>query len=120
MLDIIRSCGLALALLVWVATTIATKHHLPDAAVVAGLGHRRKRASTKKTDPRLSPNRLNANRGTERGQRALDRSLREYGPGRSVLTHDRLSDRIADLESTLKEYGLTDAPSDGGRRGRLT
>jgi DNA modification methylase len=39
----------------------------------------------KKGDSQLSLDPLNANRGTERGQRELDRSLREYGTGRSVL-----------------------------------
>lgn len=87
MFNVIRSCCLALAMLVWIASTGSTEttHHIPDAAVVAGVGQRRKRPSTKKDDSQLSPDPLNANRGTERGQRALDRSLREYGPGRSVL-----------------------------------
>lgn len=33
----------------------------------------------------LVPDPLNANRGTDRGRAALDRSLREYGAGRAVL-----------------------------------
>ena len=79
MFDIIRSCCLALAMLVWVARTESTEttHHIPDAAVVASVGQRRRRPSTKKDDSQLSPDPLNANRATERGQRALDRSLRE-------------------------------------------
>jgi hypothetical protein len=37
----------------------------------------------------LKPDPLNANRGTPRGREALDRSLREYGPGRSILIDRR-------------------------------
>ena len=33
----------------------------------------------------LQPDSHNANRGTERGRAALERSLREYGAGRAVL-----------------------------------
>jgi DNA modification methylase len=33
----------------------------------------------------LTPDPKNANRGTDRGRAALERSLREYGPGRAVL-----------------------------------
>jgi DNA modification methylase len=33
----------------------------------------------------LTPDPQNANRGTDRGRAALERSLREYGPGRAVL-----------------------------------
>src|SRR5262245_21523444 len=33
----------------------------------------------------LVPDSRNANRGTDRGRAALERSLREYGPGRAVL-----------------------------------
>ena len=33
----------------------------------------------------LKPDLMNANRGTDRGRAALERSLRDYGPGRAVL-----------------------------------
>jgi hypothetical protein len=33
----------------------------------------------------LKPDPLNANRGTDRGREALERSLRDFGPGRAVL-----------------------------------
>jgi hypothetical protein len=40
----------------------------------------------------LTPDARNANRGTERGLRALDHSLRQYGAGRSILVdkHGRI------------------------------
>jgi hypothetical protein len=40
----------------------------------------------------LTPDKKNANRGTERGLRALDHSLRQYGAGRSILVdkHGRI------------------------------
>jgi len=42
------------------------------------------RASTLTLDD-LKPDHMNANRGTDRGRAALERSLREYGAGRAVL-----------------------------------
>lgn len=40
----------------------------------------------------LQPDRRNANKGTERGLKALDHSLRQYGAGRSILVdkHGRI------------------------------
>jgi hypothetical protein len=33
----------------------------------------------------LTPDKANANKGTQRGLKALDKSLRQYGAGRSIL-----------------------------------
>lgn len=87
MVDILRSSCIALAMLLWFARAeyVEKTHHVAPTALVAGVGPRRKRPAAKTDDTQLSPDLLNANRGTERGQRALDRSLREYGPGRSLL-----------------------------------
>lgn len=40
----------------------------------------------------LTPDKRNANKGTERGLKALDHSLRQYGAGRSLLVdkHGRI------------------------------
>lgn len=40
----------------------------------------------------LQPDKRNANKGTERGLKALDHSLRQYGAGRSLLVdkHGRI------------------------------
>ena len=35
--------------------------------------------------PKLTPDTRNANRGTDRGRKLLEQSLRELGPGRSIL-----------------------------------
>src|SRR6187397_2955112 len=62
---------------------------------------KRSRTKQRKADPQrdgeslistfadLSPDPLNANRGTDRGREALDQSLVRYGAGRSVLTDRR-------------------------------
>ena len=65
----------------------------------------------------LQPDRRNANKGTERGLKALDHSLRQYGAGRSILVdkHGRI---IAGNKTTERaaDLGLEDViivPTDG-------
>ncbi len=60
---------------------------------------------TETTIDELTPDLRNANKGTQRGRRALDNSLRQYGAGRSILVdkHGRIIagnktvERAADL-----------------------
>ena len=87
MIENIRLGLLVLAMLLWFASTSdgSTTHHISPATVVAGSRQRRKRSSAPKDDGQLALDPLNANRGTDRGQRALERSLRESRTGRSVL-----------------------------------
>ena len=65
----------------------------------------------------LTPDRSNANRGTERGRYALEASLRKYGAGRSILL-DREGRIIAGNKTaeTAADVGIDDViivPTDG-------
>lgn len=67
----------------------------------------------------LIPDRSNANKGTQRGRGMLERSLQEYGAGRSILLDKNL--RVIAGNKTLEVYGeigLEDViliPSDGSK-----
>lgn len=61
-------------------------------------------ATTKKTTiDKLTPDNLNANAGTQRGQGALEHSLRTFGAGRSVLVDK--DDRIIAGNKTVETAG---------------
>ncbi|MHC4361440.1 MAG: ParB N-terminal domain-containing protein, partial [Planctomycetota bacterium] len=65
----------------------------------------------------LTPDRRNANKGTQPGLRALDKSLRELGAGRSILV-DKNGEIIAGNKTTERaaDIGIEDViivPTDG-------
>src|SRR5262249_1731759 len=62
-------------------------------------------ASTVRTLAELTHDPLNANRGTDRGRDALERSLREYGAGRAILI-DRHGRIIAGNKTALEAKRL--------------
>ena len=71
----------------------------------------RKRSGRARIGPtaNLTADPFNANLGTERGREALERSLREYGPGRSVLI-DRRGHIIAG-NKTVEQATALNIPS---------